>query len=219
MATTTTYNTKAGITCEELSDIVAVPTDRASLSYKVPVLSPDGTCNVGHGLADKPYDLRPILGITTEVQEQRVLAQLEALHGLLEGAQQTLQADWIGIYQKAVNAQGVPVLIKLVYQGEPSRAEFPLTEEFAELSNNTTVGLSGKGVVIRSVRDYQGAYYTCDNKVNSEACLPIYNVDFTEVIGIVDAESFQDGYFDEYKLAIVAKLCQQLSGYLPLAVA
>ena len=30
------------------------------------------------------------------------------------------------------------------YVGAPSRAEFPLTEEFARTSNNSTVGLSGK---------------------------------------------------------------------------
>jgi putative methionine-R-sulfoxide reductase with GAF domain len=217
MSLFTNYVQKSGVSANEVDDIVPVATSRAVLEYRVPVLTPDGTCSAGDDLASDPYDLRPILGVTP-AQEKRALAGLEQLHGLIEGAQQTLHADWIGVYQKAVNAEGIPVLVKLAYQGSPSRAEFPLTEAFAELSNNSTVGLSGKGVVIRSVAEHQGAYYVCDGNVNSEACLPIYNQDFTEVVGIVDAEAFTDGHFDGDNLATVVKLSQQLSDYLPLTL-
>ena len=50
-----------------------------------------------------------------------------------------------------MNAAGIPVLVKLAYVGRPSRAEFPLTKEFAEKSTNSTVGLTGRATVIASL--------------------------------------------------------------------
>src|SRR5215468_2804269 len=98
-------------------------------------------------MAPVPYDLTAILGGRTE-QTTRRLALLERL---VERAQETTGADWIGVYQRRVNAAGVPVLVKVSYVGLPSRAEFPLTREFAERSTNSTVGLTGRATVIEDV--------------------------------------------------------------------
>ncbi len=218
--TSNTYTRSAGAPYQEIGTIkpvhVIFDPHHDLLSYVVPELTPDGTCSASKKLADAPYDLREILGVTNNDEEGAIVKQIQALHDLLEGTQQQLNADWLGIYQVATNKDGVPVLVKLAYQGLPSRAEFPLTEEFAHLSNNSTVGLTGKGVVIQDINEHGGAYYVCDAQVASEACLPIYNSDYTRVIGIVDAESFTVKHFNSYNLALVAKLCEQLSAYLPL---
>ena len=175
-------------------------TEQDLLSFKVPRLTPEGTCSASHELEEKPYDLRAILKINDKEQEEIT----------------ALKSDWIGIYQIATNADGEQVLAKLAYKGIPSRAEFPLNEEFAKTSNNSTVGLTGKALVIDSVKDFEGPYYTCDSAVNSEACLPIFNSDKTKVIGIIDAESFSENYFDKVNLKIVEDLCETLSEHLPI---
>ncbi|MBX6333789.1 hypothetical protein IRY61_00405 [Candidatus Saccharibacteria bacterium] len=190
----------------------------ALLTYRVPKLTSDGTCSVaGHRLAKEPYDLRPILGIQAgSAEEAAVIKRLEHLQDLLAGVQTVLKADWIGIYQKARSLDGTPVLVKLVYEGKPSRAEFPLTEAFAALSNNSTVGLTGKAVVITDVSAHEGPYYECDGLVQSEICLPIFDKSGEDIVGILDAESFHRGHFDEPKIAQAARLCWELAEYLPL---
>lgn len=211
---------KAEIPFNEVNDIDLIPLKenfKADLfSYEVPVLSPDGSCSANKGLADEPYDLREILNIRTNEDEARIKPKLVKLYSIINGVQQELKADWIGIYQVAKKTNDIDVLVKLAYQGSPSRAEFPLTPEFAQLSNNSTVGISGKGIVINNISEHEGAYYVCDSEVNSEVCLPIYNHDLSEVIGIVDAESFKVDHFSDRNIALVAKLCFQLSDYLPL---
>lgn len=186
------------------------------LAYPVPELTPDGTCSISHTLANKPYDLRPILGVTTPAIKTKAEAKLTSLHRLLNAAQLVVKADWIGIYQATYNLNGKSVLVKLAYQGTPSRAEFPLTEEFAQLSNNTTVGLSGKAVIINDVATHRGPYYVCDGAVQSEACLPIFDTSGKKVVGIVDAESFSKHHFDETKIRQIANLCHTLTAYIPV---
>lgn len=214
------YASKAQIPSFDVEEIKALPITFGSnediFKYRVPKLTPDGTCSAGHDLEDQPYDLREILNISDSVRKNEIRSRIEHLYELIEGVQQVLKADWIGIYQVSQREDGTSVLVKLAYQGTPSRAEFPLTEQFAQLSNNSTVGLSGKAIVIESVENFDGPYYECDANVKSEACLPIFDSEFEKVIGIVDAESFEDGYFNDEKVAIVAKLCQQLSQYLPI---
>jgi L-methionine (R)-S-oxide reductase len=98
---------------------------------------------------------------------------------------------------KTVEGAASPVLLKLAYRGLPSRAEFPLTEEFKAFSNNSTVALEGRGRVIGDVLDHVrdgGAYYICDGEVRSEACLPLRAADGS-VIGIIDAESTIPHFF------------------------
>lgn len=186
------------------------------LSYIVPTLTPDGTCSADKGFEDEPYNLREILGVSTTGDEFSVTQQIQKLYSLLDQAQRDVQADWIGIYHVATNKRKARVLVKLAYRGVPSRAEFPLTKEFAELSNNSTVGLTGQAVVIQSVREHQGSYYNCDSSVNSEACLPIFASNSTEIIGIIDAESFSENHFTDEILTHLKDLCGALSEYLPV---
>jgi len=67
---------------------------------------------------------------------------------------------------------GRGVLVKEAYVGEPSRAEFPLTESFAERSNNSSVGLSGEAVLVEDVAEHDGPYYECDDSVRSGSAVP-----------------------------------------------
>jgi putative methionine-R-sulfoxide reductase with GAF domain len=110
------------------------------------------------------------------------------------------------------------------YFGKPSRAEFPLTEAFSQLSNNVYVGLNGEKRTINNVEQYRqsgGEYYTCDPKVKSELCWPIISnknntssTTKTEILGIIDAECFENDRFDETTQAIFHTACQFLSEHL-----
>ena len=118
----------------------------------------------------------------------------------------------MGIYKK-LNTKSGPALVKLAYRGSPSRAEFPLTKKFAEHSNNSTVGLSGKAVLVDNVEKYieEGKpYYECDNKVQSELCVPIFS-EKRKIIGIIDLESFQKNFFENKKIIQTALACVLLS--------
>jgi L-methionine (R)-S-oxide reductase len=164
-------------------------------------------------MAPVPYDLGAILGGRSE-QTTRRLALLERL---VERAQETTGADWIGIYQKRTNFAGVGVLVKVSYVGRPSRAEFPLTHEFAEKSTNSTVGLTGRATVIDDVSRHVeagGGFYVCDDGIQSEACVPILD-DAKQVIGIVDAEAKARGFFCAERLAIVAALALVAHAVMP----
>jgi putative methionine-R-sulfoxide reductase with GAF domain len=111
----------------------------------------------------------------------------------------------------------VPVLVKLAYVGRPSRAEFPLTREFAERSTNSTVGLTGRATVIEDVSKHVeagGGFYVCDDGVQSEACVPILGDD-RAVAGIVDAEAKPRGFFGADRLAVVAALALVAAAVLP----
>ncbi|HXS52212.1 MAG TPA: GAF domain-containing protein [Usitatibacter sp.] len=188
--------------------------DAASLyTYPVPMLTEDGSCSIVDELAPVPYDLGGILGGRSE-QTTRRLALLERL---VERTRETTGADWIGVYQRRANAAGTPVLVKLSYVGRPSRAEFPLTREFAERSTNATVGLTGRATVIEDVSRHVeagGGFYVCDDGVQSEACVPILS-EAGEVAGIVDAEAKPRGFFGAQRLAVVAALALVAPALLP----
>jgi hypothetical protein len=85
------------------------------------MLTEDGTCSVVDEMAPVPYDLGVILGGRSE-QTTRRLALLERL---VERAQETTGADWVGVYQRRTNSAGVPVLVKVAYVGRPSRGRVP----------------------------------------------------------------------------------------------
>ncbi len=188
--------------------------DAASLySYPVPMLTEDGACSIVDQLAPVPYDLGAILGGRSD-QATRRLALLERL---VERTQETTGADWVGIYQRRVNPAGVPVLVKVSYVGRPSRAEYPLTREFAERSTNSTVGLTGRAIVIDDVSKHVeagGGFYVCDEGVQSEACLPILS-EAGEVAGIVDVEAKPRGFFGAQRLSVVAGLAIVAAAALP----
>ena len=198
---------------EAMGEKVAVGDPASLYTYQVPMLTEDGACSVVDELAPVPYDLASILGGRSE-QTTRRLALLERL---VERAQETTGANWIGIYQRRTNAAGVPVLVKVSYVGRPSRAEFPLTREFAERSTNSTVGLTGRATVIDDVSRHVeagGGFYVCDEGVQSEACLPILG-DGREVEGIVDAEANPRGFFGVERLAVIAALALVSPAVLP----
>ena len=182
-------------------------------TYPVPVLSEDGTCSVVDEMAPVPYDLTGILGGRSE-QATRRLALLERL---VERTQETTGADWVGVYQRRLDGRGEPVLVKLSYVGRPSRAEFPLTTEFAARSTNSLVGLTGHATVIDDVSKHVeagGGFYVCDDGVQAEACVPILDAE-GNVVGIVDAEAKPRGFFGAERLAVVAALAIVSAAVLP----
>src|SRR5437763_6138499 len=106
------------------------------------MLTEDGACSIVDELAPVPYDLAAIPGGRTEQSTRR----LALLGRLVERAQESTGAEWVGIYQRRTHAAEAPVLVKVAYVGRPSRAEFPLTREFAERSTNSAVGLTGHAI-------------------------------------------------------------------------
>ena len=181
--------------------------------YKVPELGEGGACSLFGHLADEPYDLSAILG-GQSAENQRSLAQLSNITAFYRTKS---GLDWFGIYQARANVSGEPVLVKLAYYGAASRAEFPLTAEFAAISNNSTVGLSGKAKIINDVSAYLGTggeYYTCDPKVLAEACLPLFDQS-GKIVGIVDAEDFNKNVFTADAQALLVAVCLTIPAYLP----
>lgn len=181
--------------------------------YKVPELGEGGACSLFGQLADEPYDLTAILG-GQNAANQHALARLSLISAFYR---EHSALDWFGIYQARTNLSGEPVLVKLAYYGAPSRAEFPLNSEFAKISNNSTVGLSGKAKVINDVAAYLGKggeYYTCDPKVQAEACLPLFDQS-GKIAGIIDAEDFNKNVFTADALALLVAVCLTVPAYLP----
>ncbi len=198
---------------EAMGEKVAIADPASLYAYPVPMLSEDGTCSVADEMAPVPYDLAAILGGRSD-QSTRRLALLERL---VERVQETTGADWVGIYQRRATPAGAPVLVKLAYVGRPSRAEFPLTREFAERSTNSTVGLTGRATVIDDVAKHVeagGGFYVCDDGVQSEACLPILD-EARQVVGIVDVEAKPRGFFGAERLVVVAALALVCAPVLP----
>jgi L-methionine (R)-S-oxide reductase len=198
---------------EAMGEKVHIGDPGSLYTYQVPMMTEDGACSIVDQLAPVPYDLTGILGGRSD-QATRRLALLERL---VERTQETTGAEWVGIYAKRVNAAGIPVLVKVSYVGRPSRAEFPLTRDFAERSTNSTVGLTGRATVIEDVSKHVeagGGFYVCDDGVQSEACVPILD-EAREVVGIVDAEAKPKGFFGAYRLSVVAALAIVAAAVMP----
>jgi L-methionine (R)-S-oxide reductase len=197
---------------EAMGEKVEIGDESSLYTYTVPMLTEDGSCSIVDQLAPVPYDLAPILGGRSE-QTTRRLALLERL---VERAQETTAADWVGVYQRRAGPQGAEVLVKVSYVGRASRAEFPLTREFAQRSTNSTVGLTGRAIVIDDVSRHVeagGGFYVCDDGVQSEACLPILGDG--GVAGIVDVEAKPRSFFGAERLAVVAALAIVSAAVLP----
>jgi len=198
---------------EAMSEKVAIDDPSSLYAYPIPMLSEDGTCSVPGEMAPVAYDLAGILGGRSE-QATRRLALLERL---VERAQETTGSDWVGIYQRRMNTAGLAVLVKLSYVGRASRAEFPLTQEFAAGSTNSTVGLTGRALVIDDVKNHVesgGGFYVCDDDVRSEACLPLLD-EGGNVVGIVDAEAKPRSFYSPVRLANLAALAIVAAAVLP----
>jgi L-methionine (R)-S-oxide reductase len=184
----------------------------ALYQYKVPKLSPDGSCSLHDELDPKPYDLGLVLG-GRSIQNSFALITLDAL---VEFVQQRLGCEWLGIYQRRELPSG-PALVKLAYRGAHSRAEFPLTEAFAKTSNNVAVALSGQARVLQDIHAHVasgGAYYECDPKVQSEACLPVLD-HAGKVVGLIDAEAQKTNHFGPAAMAQLVALASECPSHFP----
>jgi putative methionine-R-sulfoxide reductase with GAF domain len=191
--------------------------DRLSLdtlyTYQVPMLSEDGACSLIEEMAPTPYDLTAILGGRHDANTRK----LKLLNQLVEHATQLTGSDWLGIYQARPNAMREAVLVKLAYRGRPSRAEFPLNENFARGSTNSTVALSGHAKVIDDVAAYTaegGAFYVCDDAMQSEACVPLFDEGGT-VIGIIDAEAQPKDFYNADRMANIVAMSLVAPALLP----
>jgi len=180
--------------------------------YDVPKMSPDGSCSILEEKADKPYDLAETFGLESDWKALRNHPQtirLWRLQQIVEKIYKETKVEWFGIYRSVKNSKGELVLVKEAYQGVFSRAEFPLNKEFAKKSNNSTVGLSGRAIVIQDISAHAGAYYECDGKVNSEFCVPILDSD-NKIIGIIDAEAFAKNHYTNERLLQITKVAYDL---------
>lgn len=182
--------------------------------YRVPVpkLSADGRCSLHGEMDPTPYDLGLVLG----GRDLRTSMCLLILDELLEHVANRSGIEWLGVYQARAVKSG-RALVKLAYSGKHSRAEFPLTEEFAKQSNNVAVALSGTPRVIADVKAHVeagGAYYECDPTIASEACLPLFD-EGGNVVGVLDAESAQKNAFTGERLAALVVLAVEVVSHLP----
>lgn len=176
--------------------------------YKVPRLSPDGSCSLHGELDPKPYDLGTALG-GRSVQNSFALMTLDAL---VEWAHAATKADWLGVYQVRGDK-----LVKLAWRGADSRAEFPLTEAFAQKSTNVAVALTGRARELQDVRAEKargGAYYECDPKVQSEVCLPLFDA-AGKLVGVLDAEARASFFFDSTTLPALVALALEAPSHFP----
>ena len=198
---------------DAMSEKVALTNPASLYTYQVPMMTDDGTCSIVDQLAPVPYDLTAIL----EGRSEQTTRRLALLERLVERAQETTGSDWVGVYQRRAGSAGIPVLVKVSYIGRPSRAEFPLTPQFAERSTNSTVGLTGRATVIDDVSKHVeagGGFYVCDDGVQSEACVPILD-EAREVVGIVDAEAKARGFYGAERLVVIAALAIVARAVLP----
>ena len=187
--------------------------DETLYTYQVPIMSEDGTCSMIDELAPQPYDLTGILGGRNDTNKRKLLL----LNQVVEHATQLTGADWLGVYQSRKNLLANTVLVKLAYRGRPSRAEFPLDAEFAKRSTNSSVGLSGNAQVIDDVSAFTaegGGFYVCDDTVQSEACLPLFD-EAGKVIGIIDAEAAPKAFFNLERMSTLVAMALVVPALLP----
>lgn len=181
-------------------------------TYPVPKLSPDGSCSLVNELEPKPYDLTAVLG----GRGMKSTLSLMVLSRFVEAAATGSHLDWLGVYQLRPVGSG-RALVKLAAKGLPSRAEFPVTDEFAKKSNNVAVALSGQARVIADVAEHVkngGPYYECSPTIRSEACVPIFDRAGV-VVGIVDAEHSTPNAFGPETLGWVVAVACEAAQHLP----
>ncbi|MFC0117038.1 GAF domain-containing protein [Pseudoalteromonas xiamenensis] len=198
---------------DALNQFLAEPSNNQApvWTYRIPELGEGGACSLFGALQDEPFSLESEL--PKDKDNNDALADLQKIVFFIE---QKTNVDWFGIYQARSTSEG-PQLLKLAYLGAPSRPLFPLTPEFAQISNNVQVGLSGKARIINDVATYVasgGEYYTCDPKVSAEVCLPLFNEE-QQCIGIIDAEAFQTEFFTDAMMAFFVAVCIKIPHYLP----
>jgi putative methionine-R-sulfoxide reductase with GAF domain len=196
----------------------------AIYKYDVPIITEEH--NTGEVCskfkAKDPFNLATrVLNLSYNLETLQHHPQTERLVKLQDfvGAlHKEVGCDWIGIYRAIANLQFdektlyASVLIKEAYRGSFSRADFPITEEFAKRSTNSLVALTGQTKIIDDVNSHGGPYYQCDVQVNSEICAPISHNG--KVIGIIDAEAFQPGFFKENnRILKITEACKLLGDW------
>ncbi|KAL9642136.1 hypothetical protein ABK040_007141 [Willaertia magna] len=129
------------------------------------------------------------------------------LNKIINKLKTIIQSEWLGIYQNINNC-----LYKLCYYGKFSRADFPITEKHAKVSTNSFVGLNGCFVKWDNINslDLNDPYYTCDSRVESECCVPIYDKQNLNVIGIIDSEAHSKSYFTIERQLMIIRSCYLL---------
>ncbi|MBD1582926.1 GAF domain-containing protein [Pseudoalteromonas sp. S16_S37] len=180
-------------------------------SYLIPELGEGGACSLFGHLQDEPFELSNFLKVN---EASRIT--LSRLQSIVDFVKRVIHVDWFGIYQTRQTPEGKQ-LLKLAYCGAPSRPLFPINEQFAATSNNVQVVMSGEARVINDVQEYVacgGEYYTCDPKVQSESCLPLFD-SASNCIGIIDAEAFSKDFFTPSVLALLIAVCIKIPQYLP----
>ncbi len=176
--------------------------------YPVPKLGEGGSCSLFGELEKQPFSLDSVFSKKDE-------ALLEKLTHLTEYVRSQSKVDWFGIYLLK-EVDDCQQLVKVAYYGAPSRALFPLTEQFSLISNNVAVALSQSGRIVNNVAVYLeqgGEYYNCDPKVKSELCLPLV-LENGRTLGIIDAESFTTDFFDDERQAFFKAVCLELQEIL-----
>jgi putative methionine-R-sulfoxide reductase with GAF domain len=180
--------------------------------YAVPKLGENGACSLIDDIDPTPYDLGSVLGGENESTTRK----LKLLNILVNRASMVTGADWVGIYVRRTLRSG-DTLVKVAYRGRPSRAEFPLNDDFARGSTNSQVGLTGRAKIIDDVAAHQAAgegFYVCDDAVQSEFCLPLFDA-VGRVVGIIDAEAAPTAFFNADRQAALVALALVAPSVLP----
>ncbi|NMP15076.1 GAF domain-containing protein [Thalassotalea sp. Y01] len=164
------------------------------LTYIEPKLNDDGTCPIFKE-PGRTYNLEQYVddvhGITAAEHKHNLLDLLARLNRLVRWIHAKTDVLWFGIYLRHGDK-----LVKYVYNGEMSKAEFDISEEYLEKSINTRVIMEKRPYYIADVDSHKGPYYRCDAKVKSELCCPIFAPD-GQVIGIFDSEDHRKNFFDD----------------------
>ena len=154
-------------------------------------------------MSPEPFDLLAVMqGLKVDEisLEHPALKRVALLRGVIEALVTATGADWVGVYRTVEGHASTPAkrcLVKEAYFGAPSRPFFPLTEEFAAHSNNSTVAMKSEACIILDTRALSDdePYYICDGKVRAEICAPIIDPSTGACIGIIDAEAFKPRFF------------------------
>jgi len=157
-------------------------------SYVQPKLNDDGSCPI----IKEPGDTYNLLQYATSPEQERnLLDLLVRLNRLVHWIHLKTDVMWFGIYLCHGDK-----LVKYVYTGSLSKAEFTISPQYMNKSINTRVIMEKKHYYIPDIENHDGPYYRCDAKVKSELCCPIFDPK-GEVIGIFDCEDYRKGFFDE----------------------
>jgi putative methionine-R-sulfoxide reductase with GAF domain len=175
------------------------------LSYVQPKLNEDGTCPIFKEPGDV-YKLEQYAD--SQQQHAHLLDMVTRLNRLVRWIHLQTDVSWFGIYLCHGDK-----LVKYVYNGEMSKAEFPIAEEYLEKSINTRVILERQHQYIPDVETHTGPYYRCDAKVKSELCCPLFDPN-GEVIGIFDCEDHRKRFFDDKSELLLTKVKKAIEIFL-----